>query len=116
MNRDHDSDLRDRFAQLRRDDEAGAPAFRATLDRGAARARRRPAGPRPATVALGAAAVLAAIALGGLLFRPSRAPVELDLAATKWRGPTDFLLQLPGDDALRTVPRLGESAFEWRTP
>jgi hypothetical protein len=31
---------------------------------------------------------------------------------SQWRSPTDFLLKTPGDELLRTVPRLGESAIE----
>lgn len=31
---------------------------------------------------------------------------------SQWRSPTEFLLKTPGDELLRTVPRLGASAVE----
>ena len=31
---------------------------------------------------------------------------------SQWRSPTEFLLKTPGDELLRTIPRLGKSAVE----
>jgi hypothetical protein len=39
----------------------------------------------------------------------ARVPVPL---ISQWRSPTAFLLKTPGDELLRTVPRLGASAVE----
>ncbi len=116
MNHEHDPHLRDRFAQMRSEDAAGAPAFRAMLAGAERRARRSPRGVRLTARAMATAAVLAALALGLLLLRRPASRVELDRSATRWRGPTDFLLQLPGDQLLRTMPRLGELNSDWRNP
>ncbi len=116
MNHEVDPHLRDRFAEMRSEDEAGAPPFRATLAGAERRHRRSPRGVRLRAGAMAAAAVLAALALGLALLRRPGSGVELDLSATRWRSPTDFLLQLPGDELLRTVPRLGDLGPDWRKP
>jgi hypothetical protein len=99
----NDSDLGDRFHALRREDAAAAPPFDATL--AAARARATP--PRRRAPWLALAAVVAAVAVVLLLTRPDRHGTTIGLATVRWQGPTDFLLVLPGDALLRTVPDLG---------
>jgi hypothetical protein len=104
MTEDEDRDLRERFAAMRRGEEAGAPP----IDRLLARARsggeaRRLAGPGLAIAA--AAAVLMALALLPRREPPPPSPVPL---LTEWRSPTDFLLQTPGREILDTLPRFGE--------
>lgn len=111
MNRDDEADLRRRFAALRREDAAVTPSYATTTAR-----MRRSRARVPLTLALRVAAVLALVVVGALLLRPDRRGVELDLAATRWRGPTDFLLALPGDRALQAMPRLGEVPTDWRIP
>jgi hypothetical protein len=100
-----DSDLGDRFQALRREDTAAAPRFDATL----AAARARAAAPaRRRTAWLAAAAVVVGgVALALLVMRPDRHPRTIDLASVRWNGPTDFLLVIPGDEWLRTVPDVG---------
>jgi len=105
MTERNDSELSDRFRALRREDAAATPPFDATL--AAARARRA-ARPRHRTGWLAAAAVVVAgVAVALLLTRPDRQAGTIGLATVRWEGPTDFLLVLPGDDLLRTVPHLG---------
>jgi hypothetical protein len=98
-----DSDVGTRFHALRQEDRGGAPPFGATLD--AAYARRAPTG-RGRRIALGAGALIAAALV--VLVARARAPrPAIDLAAVRVPTPTDFLLQLPGADLLRSVPQLG---------
>lgn len=100
-----DQELHRRFRALRQEDRAGAPSFGAT--RAALERRRaRPRAPVVAWVFAGAAALLLVV----LLRLPERGPRSVDLASVSWEGPTDFLLELPGADLLRTVPEL------WRLP
>lgn len=104
-----ENELRERFAALRREESAGAPEFRPML--AAARAR-----PRSGRRAIGAVAVaaLVLIALVAILTVRDghRTPVDLGVRV---RMPTDFLLQVPGAELLRTVPRLGRVNLDWRT-
>jgi len=45
--------------------------------------------------------------------RRARRQAQPDLALlSQWRSPTEFLLRLPGDSLLKTVPRFGESRIE----
>jgi hypothetical protein len=106
-------DLHNRFQELRREDLEHATPFMAML--ATARARRT-IPPRHGVLGL-AAAVVAAVALIFLLSRRHRDGVPIDLATVRWDAPTDFLLQLPGEDLLRTVPEfLTPHDFDWRIP
>jgi len=104
MNDAADRKLRDRFAALRREDAAAAPAF-AALRSTAARQPPRRGRLVPLAGAI-AVAVVAIVAAFGLL--RSRAPREplVSLSTTRWQSPTDFLLRVPGAQYLETVPRL----------
>ena len=102
-------ELRDRFDALRREDLEHATPFQRLL--ATARARRAaPSGRRPLGLAA-AAIVLVAAVLALLLSRRHRDGVPIDLAAVRWKAPTDFLLQLPGDELLRTVPEFGTMSW-----
>lgn len=97
---DDEQELRRRFALLRREQAARAPAFPDTV--AAARARPRP---RRLGVLTGAALAVAATLAVVLTVRMRHRPA-IDLASVRVHTPTDFLLQLPGADLLRTVPSL----------
>ena len=102
---EHDHDLEGRFHALRREEAAGVPPFRATL--AAARAR-GPSPPRRRMLGLAAAAaVIAGVAVAFLFTWHGRRGVSGDLATLRWEMPTDFLLALPNEQLLRTVPELG---------
>jgi hypothetical protein len=102
-----DDDLRARFAALRREEEALAPEFALPLP-GAAQGRRRSLGKR---IALAASLVTAtAVVVLVLRFAPQEPHPEPDkpvASLTEWKAPTDFLLETPGGELLRTVPAIG---------
>ncbi len=107
---DGDDDLRAWFDALRAEDRARAPAFDALLQNA------RAAGPRRRwlrlAVPLAAAAGLAALLIArtpdsaDAVFREAVVAWSTDPALGAWRSPTDFLLDVPGSDLLRTTPRL----------
>jgi len=108
-----DHDLRKSFAALRREDAAGTPPFPATV--ATARAREAAA---PGHRALRLAAVLVAVAAVVLVStwrERNGVRLEIDLATVRWHAPTDFLLKLPGDELLRSVPQLGPRGLDRRT-
>ena len=107
-----DHHVKQAFEALRREDVAGTPPFPATI--AAARARRTA---RPRRRALGLAAAIVVVALVFISIRRERDGVRLaiDLATVRWRAPTDFLLNLPGDELLRSVPQLGPRGLDRRT-
>jgi len=105
--------LKQAFEALRREDASSGPSFRATV----AAARARPTG-APGRRVLGLAAVVAVVvAVVVLSIRHDRdgSRPEVDLAAVRWQAPTDFLLKLPGDELLRSVPQLGSRGLDRRT-
>jgi hypothetical protein len=115
MNPDDERELRERFGRLREEDGRAAPGFRNLLERRAEVADRR----RPATwlrPLMLVAAILAVVVIGVTRTHRPHPGYEIDLASTTWHGPTDFLLATPDNEALRTVPRLGELDLNWRTP
>jgi hypothetical protein len=110
--KDEESEVARALEQLRKADEASAPSFNATLERArAGRAPRRPAIGR----ALAAAALLVFIA-GLLLFvsrhptsrRPASASPSVEVSLDTWESPTVFLLDTPGSEIWRGLPRLPE--------
>ena len=113
MTEHDDHDLGDRFHALRRDDAAIAPAFHATL--AAARARPVTTSRRRELGFAVAGIIVASVAVAVLAIR-HRLPN--DLATLRLKTPTDFLLALPNEDLLRTVPQLGRVTItlDRRTP
>ena len=115
---DHDDDreLRERFRALRQEDAARTPSFQTTL---VAARDRRTAAPTPRRRVLGlavATAVAAGVVLMLLVGRHGRPGIAVDLATARWEAPTDFLLRVPGNELLRTVPQLGRVNVDWRNP
>jgi hypothetical protein len=111
MSERDEEELRERFAALRREHTIAAPVFRDTL--AAARSRPHAGDRRRVGFAAGAALVLVALVLIRTVRNRHRTTV--DLASVRVHAPTDFLLQLPGADLLRTMPRLGRVSFDRRT-
>jgi hypothetical protein len=101
-----DQDLRARFAELRREEELQAPQFVFPSPGSTWQVRRWSTGKRIA----GAVCVVTLVAAAWLLrpapHRPDRTgqPVA---SLMEWRSPTDFLLETPGRELLRTVPSIG---------
>jgi hypothetical protein len=102
-----DRDLRERFAALRRQQEAQAPEFAAPQLSSA-----RPVRPRSPAALIAVAACLLAIAAVGLWISTVSHRLEPRqgkpvASLMEWKPPTAFLLQTPGRELLRTVPEIG---------
>jgi hypothetical protein len=98
-----DDALRPRFAALRREEDQQAPEF-ARLWQARAGARRRHAHWFAAT-----ACALIALLVFLWIRSAQRRPDDKTVASiTEWKAPTDFLLETPGRELLRTVPEIGE--------
>jgi len=102
-----DDDLRARFAALRREEEALAPEFALPVPR-AAQDHRRSIGKRIAFAA--SLVTVTAVVVLVLRFAAQKAhpePGKPVASLTEWKAPTDFLLETPGRELLRTVPAIG---------
>jgi len=100
-----DKDLRERFAALRREEEAQAPDFVVLT------ARRRP---RSVGKFVMVAACVVAIVVGVILLRTVARKPEQGAGGNigsiaEWKAPTDFLLETPSRELLRSVPTIGSS-------
>src|SRR5690242_16218807 len=96
-----DQDLRQAFAALRREIDAGLSEFR--MPHAPARRRTVRWHARP----LLAAGLLAAAIVGVVLERRAMERREMlapFLSSTTWQSPTDYLLVIPGQELLSTVP------------
>jgi len=105
---DRDDRLRDAFARLRREVEPRVPDAARLLARRPA-SRRATRGRLALSAALGVVLMLALVTIRGERARPpdtGRTPLARALAVDgyPWRGPTDFLLELPGAELARTTP------------
>ncbi len=118
-----DDDLKARFQELRAERRGAAPDFAAMMARVRAdvevgvpvepltRSSRR----RLRWAWAGGSLAAAAAAVGLLFFNPgARADREFErvvrsytASAGSWRSPTDGLLQLPGSEIMRSIPRIG---------
>ena len=100
MHSPDDDRLRVAFDDLRARETTRTPSFRrvwsAAMQRGVTPRRR---------YALVFAGLFLAAVTSVLLLVPRREPALVAIPA-QWRGPTDFLLQTPGNDLLRSVPQL----------
>ena len=101
-----DDDLRTRFLALRREEESLAPAFAIPSRPWVEPAGRWSAGRLFAVTACLVAMVAGAWWLGMGPPKPEGTgqPVA---SLMEWKAPTDFLLQTPGRELLRTVPAIG---------
>jgi hypothetical protein len=112
----NDQDLRDRFSELRKEEEAQAPEFARLLKARAEQVRRW----SPAYVAATALSLAITIAAAlWLVHGPwrTRQGMQAPVASiTAWKSPTDFLLETPGSEMLRNMPELGVSRVEAMPP
>jgi hypothetical protein len=98
-----DERLRDRFRAADRAQRAQAPPFADLLR------RERPVRPRRFLVLAAAASILLAAIVADFLRESRPAPPRPDpfYSSARWKGPTDFLLETPGDELLHAIPRIG---------
>ena len=109
-----ESELRNRFTQLRDADRERAPSFAQSLSR--ARVRRRLGATRrlrPLVIGVAAAAVA-----GGVWLAQARSfsPPAVAPAIATWRAPTDVFLRTPGNELLGALPALGASVLDTLIP
>ena len=109
-----ETEIRQRFAQLRESDRVGAPSFAQTYARARSRqswrAIRRV---RPLMIGAAAAVVIAAVWLARSW---SLSPSDATETIATWRAPTDVLLRTPGSELLGTMPALGASVLDKMIP
>ena len=103
----NDLDLRQRFHELRDEEERAVPAFSAPARRPVVFVRR--------WVPLAAAALLIIISSVLLTLRPRPVSFTADdhVTATvvaQWRPQTDFLLRTPGSELLTSTPSIPDSS------
>jgi hypothetical protein len=98
-----DDMLRRRFAVLRQEEEGHAPEF-GRLWHGRADARRR----KTRWLIAVAYTLIALLALFWIRSAQRRPDDKTVASITEWKAPTDFLLETPGRELLRTVPQIGQ--------
>lgn len=98
--------LRSLFRALRREVDASVSAFEV----GATQPVRT--GHRRLVMVTATGAVVVATVMVARVVRDDHNPeFGLDLAATTWVAPTDFLLDTPGRDLLRSLPQIDITAY-----
>ena len=100
-----DRDMREIFAALRREEKARVPEFVVPVRVGHEPGRGKIQGKLVA-----ATACLATVIVVALWLRPTTPTKSYQSVAliTAWKPPTNFLLDTPGRELLRTVPAIGE--------
>jgi hypothetical protein len=109
-----DSEIRQRFAQLREADGGSTPSFAEIYERArAGRSLRATRRVRPLVIGAAAAVAIAAVALSYARSSSSSAGTP---EITTWRAPTDVLLRTPGSELLGEMPALGASVLDTMIP
>jgi hypothetical protein len=111
MNHNED-DIKKLFQQMKEDDLRVIPSFLKTLEIASSKTRkefRRPSFLKMAATC--AFVIVIAIAASFLWRERTTKPVQYQ-SITQWRPPTEFLLKTPGQEWLKTVPKLGQSSLE----
>ena|SRR5258708_31168638 len=98
---DGDSDLRERFTQLRNEERLGVPRFFVEH-----RGRKQVAWRWIAATAVLLIAVVTSIAVRSRPTRFSDSDRAVVRSVAGWHPPTDFLLRTPGNEILVTTPRI----------
>jgi hypothetical protein len=104
-----DKNLRDAFGALRQETQASAPSFASLTSATAMHTWRRRHRRRRGALVVAAIMIPTFIALRarsarGPDFERFTALTGLDPGEVTWRAPSDFLLDVPGRDLLRTIP------------
>lgn len=107
MSRNDEERLREEFMALREEDRSTAPEFSATVSAAPRRTTRRHV--YAAGVLL--FAVLAVAMLVGRRQQAAAPPPRQAQSLLTWSSPTGFLLQTPGQQLWREVPRIGRKAL-----
>jgi glycerol-3-phosphate acyltransferase PlsY len=105
-----ESEIRQRFAQLREADRERAPGFAQIYGR--ARVRSGSGAMlhvRPFVIAAAAAVVIATLWIAKARSFSSQTATP---TIASWRAPTDVLLRTPGSELLGTMPALGASVLD----
>jgi hypothetical protein len=108
-----ESEIRQRFAQLREADRERAPSFAQIHVRAPSRQSRRAIQRvRPLVISAAAAVVIAAVWLANTRSFSTHAVTPTIATIAAWRAPTDILLRTPGSELLGTMPALGASVLD----
>lgn len=106
------------FRQLQREDERRTPSFANLWARALSSTKQN----RQPSLALRFAGAMIAVALVVLFVslplsqEDSSKILEASKSLSRWRAPTDVLLQSPSQQLLGAVPSFGESFFEMKLP
>ena len=106
---DDETDLRQAFAALRREEAEKAPPFDGVLTAAQLRRGRHRLVPVLAGLAASVAAIVIAVVAVAVRQPPSTPPRAGRIE--QWTAPTDFLLRTPGREILDTTPRIGARPF-----
>lgn len=109
MNRNDDNEIKKIFQQMKEDDLRVTPPFVKSLEMASSKiekeSRRRSFLKITATCAL-----LIAVGISGFFLWHERTTKHGKYESiSHWRPPTEFLLKTPGQELLKTVPKLGQS-------
>jgi hypothetical protein len=108
-----DSEIRQRFAQMREADREGAPGFAQIYGRARSRQSRRSIQRvRPLVIAAAAAVVIATVWIAKARSFSTHTVTPTIATIAAWRAPTDVLLRTPGSELLGMMPALGASVLD----
>lgn len=109
MNRNDDNEIKKFFLQMKQDDLRVTPSFLKTLEIASSKIKKEFRHTSFLKLAATCTLLIVVAITGFLLWRERTTKPTKYQSITQWRPPTEFLLKTPGQEWLKTVPKLGQS-------
>jgi hypothetical protein len=108
----NDNDIRKFFQQMKEDNMRVSPSFLKSLEMVSSRIEKGLRRPSFFRLAATCVFVIVVAIVGFFLWHERTTKFSKYQSISEWRPPTEFLLKTPGQDWLKTVPKLGQSSLE----
>lgn len=112
MNRNDDNEIKKFFQQMKEHDLRATPSFLKTLEMASSKIEKESQRTSFLKIATTSALLIVIAITGFLLWHEQTTKLGKYESISQWRAPTEFLLKTPGQEWLKTVPKLGQSSFE----
>ena len=109
MNRNDDNEIKQIFQKMKEADLQSTPSFLKSLEMASSKIEKGFRRPSFFRIVATCALVIAVAITGFFIWHEQTPRFSKYSSISQWRPPTEFLLKTPGQEWLKTVPKLGQS-------
>jgi len=113
-NNENDPEIEKLFQEMKEADLQATPSFQKSLEMASSKIKKGFRHPPFLKMAATCALLILVAITGFVLWHERTAKPGKYQSISQWRPPTEFLLKTPGEEWLKTVPKLGQSSLEQR--